>query len=53
MLCDYPKDYYNLGNTDSNSVIGLLSQVTFLVAYLIPGKIYDSFRKTLRNGLIL
>ena len=33
-------------------VIGSLSQVTFLVAYLILGKIYASFRKTLRNGLI-
>lgn len=33
-------------------VIGSLSQVTFLVAYLIPGKIYASFRKTLRSGLI-
>lgn len=32
--------------------IGSLSQVTFLVAYLILGKIYDSFRKTLRIDLM-
>ena len=50
-LC-FPEVFIIWETLNTISVIGSLSQVTFMVAYLIPGKIYDSFRKTLRNSLI-